>query len=132
MAAAKKTSKSSRASGARQTGTRSRSRSTSNTTTDHDEIREWAEQRQGTPACVRGTGGRGDVGVLRIDFPGGAERSLQKMSWEEWFRKFDERGLVFLHQDKTASGRTSRFNKLISKETAAETGNRKTLSAGRK
>src|SRR5256885_6336112 len=36
----------------------------SKTTTDHEEIREWAEQRGARPSCVRGTGGRGDTGVL--------------------------------------------------------------------
>src|SRR4051794_34732042 len=44
--------------------------SESKTTTDHDEIRRWAEERGGRPATVEGTEGGGeDAGVLRIDFP---------------------------------------------------------------
>ncbi len=100
------------------------------TTTDHDEIRAWAEQRNGQPACVRGTGGRGDIGMLRLDFPGGKDQKLQKISWEDWFAKFDEQGLAFLHQDKTANGRTSRFNKLVNREEAAAD-RPKTRRAGR-
>src|SRR5699024_2712383 len=81
--------------------------------TDHDEIRQWAEERGGTPACVRGTGNRGDIGMLRLDFPGftGAQ-SLQPISWDDWFEKFDERGLALIVQDKTGRGQKSNFNKL--------------------
>src|SRR5919108_485833 len=43
----------------------------SRTTTDHDEIRRWAEERGGTPASVRDTG-EDEAGVLRVDLPGGA------------------------------------------------------------
>src|SRR5205085_4342792 len=102
-------------------GTGEKSRRTtaaSHTTTDHEEIRQWAEDRQGEPACVRGTGGHGDIGVLRIDFPGGEEEKLQKISWDDWFAKFDERGLAFLYQEKTAAGKTSRFSKLVNRDTA--------------
>lgn len=92
-------------------------------TTDHDEIRSWAEERHAQPACVRGTGGEGDIGMLRLDFPGysGAE-SLQHINWDDWFEKFDERNLAFLHQDTTAAGEKSNFNKLVSGETAADAG----------
>jgi len=107
----------------RTTGSSSRStsgsRASSKNTTDHDEIREWAEARGGVPACVRGTGGKGDIGMIRIDFPDGPEPSLQEISWDEWFEKFDENGLSLLYQEKTSGGKSSRFNKLVSRETAA-------------
>jgi hypothetical protein len=88
--------------------------------TDHDEIRRWAEERRAAPACVRGTGGSNDIGMLRLDFPGfsGAD-SLEHITWDEWFRKFDERSLALLVQDQTARGEKSNFNKLIGRETAA-------------
>jgi hypothetical protein len=83
-------------------------------TTDHDRIREWVEERDGQPARVRGTGDADDVGLLRIDFPGytGAE-SLQPISWDEFFDKFDERKLAFLHRHQSKDGGQSYFNKLI-------------------
>lgn len=88
-------------------------------TNDHKAIRRWAEERGAKPACVRGTGGDGDIGMLRLDFPGySGQDSLEHISWDEWFDKFDERGLALLHQDKTARGQKSNFNKLISRETA--------------
>jgi len=88
-------------------------------TTDHDEIRRWAEDRGAKPACVKGTGDKGDVGMLRLDFPGyTGEDKLQHITWEEWFEKFDERQLALLHQEETAEGKKSNFNKLVSRETA--------------
>jgi len=88
-------------------------------TTDHEEIRRWAEERGAQPACVKGTGAEGDIGMLRLDFPGfSGEDSLQHISWDDWFQKFDERNLALLHQEKTARGQKSNFNKLMSRETA--------------
>ena len=87
----------------------------SKTTTDHEEIRRWAEARDGKPAAVAGTGGGDDAGLLRINFPGGAEESLEDVSWDEWFEKFEEKNLAFLYQDETASGEESRFFKLVSR-----------------
>jgi hypothetical protein len=90
--------------------------------TDHDEIRQWAEERGAKPSCVRGTGDEGDIGMIRLDFPGySGEESLEHISWDEWFEKFDERGLALLHQETTAGGERSNFNKLVSRETADET-----------
>jgi hypothetical protein len=90
---------------------------TSKQTTDHEEIRRWVEERGGKPACVRGTGGKGDPGLLRIDMPGyTGEDTLAPISWDEWFEKFDEQGLAFLYQDKTAGGKKSNFNKLVKRD----------------
>jgi len=40
------------------------------------------------------------------------------------FQKFDERELALLFQEQTAGGAQSNFNKLISRETAEESGSR--------
>jgi hypothetical protein len=81
------------------------------TTTDHDEIREWVEARQGRPSIIRSPG---KGGVLRVDFQE-AEEEFEEISWEEFFEIFDDSGLAFLHQEKTADGKTSRFNKFVSR-----------------
>src|SRR3954469_19676208 len=82
------------------------------TTTDHDEIRRWAEERGGRPSLVGTARGRG--GILRFDF-GEPEPNLEETSWEEFFRIFDESDLAFLHQDEAASGGTSRFFKFVAR-----------------
>ena len=79
------------------------------TTTNHDEIRKWVEERDGHPAVVR-TKGKG--GILRIDI-GEPEEALEPIEWDEFFRIFDENDLAFLHQDKAGSGGESRFNKFV-------------------
>jgi hypothetical protein len=79
-------------------------------------IRTWVEERGGKPACVRGTGGKLDTGMLRIDMPGySGKTSLAPISWDDWFEKFDEKQLAFLYQDETAGGKKSNFNKLVSR-----------------
>jgi len=94
--------------------------SSSKTTTDHAEIRKWAEARGGKPATVKRTESNKEAGVLRIDFPGySGSDSLEEISWDEFFKKFDEKHLAFLYQDKTSSGEQSRFFKLVSQETAS-------------
>jgi len=93
----------------------------SQVTTDHEEIRKWAEERGAKPSCVRGTGDKGDIGILRLDFPGfTGEDKLEHIEWEEGFEKFDERELALLYQEETASGQKSNFNKIVSRETAEE------------
>jgi hypothetical protein len=59
--------------------------------------------------------------MIRLDFPGySGGDSLQEISWDDWFEKFDERGLALLVQDKTARGQKSNFNKLVNRETAGQ------------
>lgn len=91
----------------------------SQTTTDHDTIRRWAEERGGTPAEVESTARGDETGIIRIDFPGfSGEGKLKPISWEEWFQKFDASGLALVYQETTARGQRSNFNKLVARETA--------------
>ena len=57
--------------------------------------------------------------MIRLDFPGfSGEESLQEISWDEFFDKFDEQNLALLYQEQTAGGDQSNFNKLVSRTTA--------------
>ena len=96
-------------------------RTTAQITTDHDEIRKWAEARGGKPAAVKSTHRGDDPGIIRLIFPNAPnanEGSLEEISWDEFFEKFDEANLALLYQEKTAHGDDSFFNKLIGRETA--------------
>jgi hypothetical protein len=96
-------------------------------TTDHETIRQWVEERGGYPATVKRTSRGEEPGILRIDYPGySGEQSLQRISWDKFFEKFDAQDLAFTYQ--TGS---SRFSKLIKRETAASTGGRKGASAAK-
>jgi len=103
-------------------GARPRARTTSQrtgsaqSTQDLDEIRAWAEARGGKPAPVVATrtGKKDAAGVLRIDFPGySGAGSLEEISWDESYQKFQENNLTFLYQDRTKDGRDSRFFKFV-------------------
>jgi len=95
------------------------SKSSAEPLTDHEQIRQWAEERDATPSCVRGTGDEGDIGMLRLNFPGySGEDSLEEISWDDWFEKFDEQNLALIVQENTSGGQKSNFNKLISRQSA--------------
>ncbi|MGN7202603.1 Rho termination factor N-terminal domain-containing protein [Arthrobacter sp. SAFR-044] len=84
-------------------------------TTHHEVIRQWAEERGGVPATVDGTE-RGDhLGVLRIDFRD-KDANLREVSWEEWFKTFDDRRLNFIYQEQRSDGRQSNFFRLENPE----------------
>jgi hypothetical protein len=89
--------------------------SESHTTTDHKKIKKWVDERKGAPATVKETGKGGHAGILRIDF-GPKEEGLEEISWDEFFKKFDEAHLQFLYQDKTKDGKLSRFHKFVSRD----------------
>lgn len=88
--------------------------STSETTTDHDTIRKWIEDRGGVPTVVKGTEDDEGEGILRVDF---AERDdkLEEISWDEFFDTFEDRGLAFLYQEETADGKESRFFRFVNR-----------------
>jgi hypothetical protein len=86
-------------------------------TTDHETIRKWVQERGGKPARVKRTGDKQDPGIIRIDFPGySGDGSLEEISWEEFFEKFEDNRLALLYQEETAQGERSNFNKLVSRE----------------
>jgi hypothetical protein len=82
-------------------------------TTDHDVIRQWAEQRDAVPATVEGTEHGDHLGVLRFDFPGyGGGDRLRQVDWDEWFATFDQRRLNFIYQEERSDGSPSNFFRL--------------------
>ncbi|SJZ93855.1 hypothetical protein [Consotaella salsifontis] len=82
-------------------------------TTDHDTIRSWAEKSGGKPAAVKETHQGGDVGIIRIMFPDAPNSEhewLVEISWDEFFREFEERKLQLLYE------KDSLFSKLVSRD----------------
>jgi hypothetical protein len=83
-------------------------------THDTNEIRRWAEARQGWPATVHGTGKGGEAGVLRIGFR--EDEDLDEIGWDEFSAKFEDEKLDFIYQERTADGGESRFFKFVERE----------------
>lgn len=66
---------------------------------------------------MRGTGEDAYPGIIRIDFPGhSGDETLQEISWDEWFDKFDKQRLALVYQEQTESGKTSNFNQLVRRD----------------
>lgn len=83
-------------------------------TTDHDTIRKWAESKGGKPAAVDRTHQGGDVGIIRIMFPDNPQSehdALVEISWDEFFREFEERNLALLYEPD------SLFSKIVGRDT---------------
>lgn len=88
----------------------------SKTTKDHDEIKQWAEQRGAVPGEVEATETSSSAGILRFMFPkapNSNDGTLKEISWDDFFEKFDASGLELLYQDVTKEGAESNFNRLI-------------------
>lgn len=84
-------------------------------TTDHEAIRKWAESKGGKPAAVKRTHKDDDVGIIRIMFPDNPQSehdALTEISWDEFFREFEQRKLALLYE------KDSLFNKIIGRDTA--------------
>ncbi len=62
------------------------------TTTDHETIRGWAEERGARPTSVGGTGDKDEPGVLRLDFEP-KDEGLEEISWADFFGKSRRRSL---------------------------------------
>lgn len=92
--------------------------SSAKTTTNHEEIRKWVEKRGGHAAVVAATeSSDGQGGLLRIDYdePGGNDDNrLHRITWDSFFKIFDESEIAFLHDP---SGE-SRFSKFVARESA--------------
>lgn len=85
-------------------------------TQSHEVIMHWAEERGAKPATIPGTEHGGRPGVLRFNFPGYGGKSIKEISWEEWFKPFDQRQLVFVFQEHMKDGTQSNFFQLDSPE----------------
>ncbi len=80
------------------------------TTTDHKEIRNWVEIYNGQPAAVADPSIESAQVGLRIDFPGHTDdaeltraRNSQTISWESFFRIFEDKKLVFEYKTEPDS-----------------------------
>jgi hypothetical protein len=75
-------------------------------TRNHEEIKHWAEERDGVPAVPK----TNDVSSktpqgLYIDFlDNGENKEMKQISWNEFFEKFEEKDLAFVYKDKVELG----------------------------
>lgn len=78
------------------------------TLTDHEAIRDWAAARMGVPAIVDVSAASGTQPMLMIAFDQAAYQDQDRadrptnsggrelVEWDEWFKLFDEQGLMLV------------------------------------
>ena len=78
------------------------------TLTDHEEIRDWAAARMGSPAVIDTSPETGTQAMLRIVFDQAAYQDQDRperpanaggydlVEWDEWFKLFDEAQLAIV------------------------------------
>lgn len=73
------------------------------TTSDHSEIKRWAEKRGGKPAIIDHPIARADKLGIRIEFPGETHEVLMSetrpASWDEFFSIFEDQKLLLSYDD---------------------------------
>ena len=82
-------------------------------TIDHEEIKQWIEERGGRPSVVVSTRSNA-TGMLRIDF-GEQDQDAEQISWEDFFRVFEEYDLAFIYEEETSDGQTSLSYKFVTR-----------------
>lgn len=89
-------------------------------TTDRDTIKRWVERRRGRPAAIRARSREDyEAAPPRIDFPEYRSTGvMRRISWDEFFRKFERKRLAFIYQEQTPTGELSRFFRFVYRDAA--------------
>ena len=76
---------------------------TERSTSNHDEIRKWAEAHNALPAEFASTSHDGEPRILGFILPAQPPGDLEKVSWEQFFAVFDMTGLALVYRQGDGS-----------------------------
>jgi hypothetical protein len=79
------------------------------TTSDHEEIRAWADARNASPATERGAAAGTPIRVLRFRFSHTPPEHVEPIDWTSWFQTFDSLRLRFVYVEPADGSRTDEF-----------------------
>lgn len=83
-------------------------------TTDHDEIRRWAQERNGRPVSVKHDPLNPNGCTIQIDFLYDRfDDNIHEISWDEFFDAFERDEMALVYQTETEGGRMSRFGRIV-------------------
>lgn len=83
-------------------------------TTDHDEIRRWADERNGRPVSVKQDPLNPNGSTIQIDFLYDKyDDNIEAISWDAFFESFEHEALALVYQTETEGGRLSRFGRIV-------------------
>lgn len=98
------------------------------TLTDHEEIRDWAAARMGSPAIAEASPSvGGDDPILSIVFDQASYQDQDRgpdaavalggreiVEWDEWFKIFEEKGLALVVTEEEP-GRKDSFHEIVAR-----------------
>ncbi len=89
-----------------------------NITADHATIKEWVEERGGTPARVTGQPeGASSLYIVREDETMG---DMESLSWDDFFETFEAEGLAFMYAGQAPGKGDEWFYDLVERSAVAE------------
>lgn len=84
------------------------------TTINHATIKEWVVKHNGEPAIAEGIITKSNAGeMLRIDFHSHANEGLECISWEQFFKIFEEHKLMLKYNYQAVKGEASKSWKIV-------------------
>lgn len=89
---------------------------TNKITTNHEEIMDWIKNRGGKPSREKLIGDQNLKGLLKINFLEHEENNISNISWEEFFRVFEENKLALFLEELTDVGGLSRIYRFLDRE----------------
>ena len=83
-------------------------------TTDHGEMRKWVKERKGHPIHLKGMLDADEI-PISIKLPHSTMEGSE-ITWDEFFKQFDDRNLAFEYEERNEEGELSLFFKLIKQQ----------------
>lgn len=83
-------------------------------TINHNEIKNWAEERKGTPASLKEPSAEASNLILRILFD--HEKNVDQVkniSWEQFFKLFEQHQLAFVYKHENFGGKNSNAHRFV-------------------
>ena len=86
-------------------------------TTDHNEIKNWAEERKGIPSSLENPDEDASNLILRILFSDDKKvEQAKQISWDEFFKRFEEHKLAFVYKHENFGGELTNFHRFVFRE----------------
>ncbi|WP_266079595.1 hypothetical protein [Haladaptatus caseinilyticus] len=92
----------------------------SQVTTDHQTIKQWVDEHDGSPVAVETTAN--GISIPRLQFPDSTDDpdNVTSISWREWFETFDSGDFAFVYRKGTKDENVNQSYKLVDRKVANE------------
>ena len=83
-------------------------------TTNHNEIQQWAEEKEGIPATLKNQDEEASNLIIRILFSDDKNvDQAREIPWDQFFKLFEEHKLAFVYKHENFGGALSNFHRFV-------------------